>query len=45
MYRICVLCFLLTACQNYDVTLNDRQVYGPTRLLTDFEVADEALQR
>jgi Leucine-rich repeat (LRR) protein len=45
MYRICVLCFLLTACQNYDVTLNDRQVYGPTRLFTNFEVSDEALQR
>ncbi len=45
MYRICVLCLLLTACQNYDVTLNDRQVYGPARLFTDFQVADEALQR
>ena len=45
MYRICLLCLLLAACQNYDVTLNDRQVYGPARLFTDFEVADEALQR
>ena len=45
MYRICALCLFLAACQNYDVTLNDRQVYGPTRLFTDFEVTDEALQR
>ena len=45
MYRICLLCLLLAACQNYDVTLNDRQVYGPARLFTDFKVADEALQR
>lgn len=45
MYRVFALCLLLTACQNYDVTLNDRQVYGPARLFTDFEVADEALQR
>ena len=45
MYRICLLCLLLAAGQNYDVTLNDRQVYGPARLFTDFDVADEALQR
>ena len=45
MRRALLLCLLLAACQNYDVTVNDRQVYGPVRPFNDFEVADPALQR
>lgn len=45
MRRALLICLLLVACQNYDVTVNDRQVYGPTRPFTDFAVADAALQR
>ena len=45
MRRALLLCLLLAACQNYDVTVNDRQVYGPVRPFSDFEVADPSLQR
>lgn len=39
------VCLLLTmGCQNYDVTINDTQVYGPKRLFTDFDVDDPALR-
>ena len=36
----------LTACKNidkYDVTFNDRPVYSPQRLFTDYRVSDKAL--
>ena len=29
MRRALLLCLLLAACQNYDVTVNDRQVMAP----------------
>jgi Leucine-rich repeat (LRR) protein len=34
----------LTACANYDVTVNDTLVYGPGRLFTGYQVEDPALQ-
>lgn len=45
MRKILFLCLLFIAgCQNYDVTINDTQVYGPKRLFTDFDVDDPALR-
>jgi Leucine-rich repeat (LRR) protein len=39
------LCMLLTvACSNYDFTINDRVVYTPDPLFTDYEVPDQALR-
>jgi hypothetical protein len=35
---------VLCACENYDFTVNDRLVYTPKPLFTDFEVADDALR-
>lgn len=35
---------LLGACQQYDVSVNERVVYTPRPVLTDFEVSDPALQ-
>ncbi len=34
---------LLTGCESYDVTLNDKLVYGPARLFRHFEIPDVAL--
>jgi internalin A len=34
---------LLSACQGYDVKVNDTVVYRPEPLFSDFEVADDAL--
>ncbi len=45
MHRALLLCLLLVGCQNYDITVNDRQVYGPIKPFNDFQVADPALQR
>jgi Leucine-rich repeat (LRR) protein len=39
-----LLC-LLAACQQYDVTVNDRVVYTPRPLFTDFAASDPALQQ
>ncbi len=36
---------LLCACQQYDVTVNDRVVYNPQPLFTGYAMADSALQR
>lgn len=36
---------MLGACQQYDVSFNERVVYSPRPLLTDFTVNDPALQR
>ena len=35
---------LLTACENYDFKVNERVVYSPKPLFSDFEVADQALR-
>lgn len=35
---------LLGACQQYDITVNERRVYTPLPLFTDFEAVDPALQ-
>ncbi|QIB66677.1 leucine-rich repeat domain-containing protein [Kineobactrum salinum] len=35
---------LLCACAQYDVAINERVVYTPRPLLTDFEVSDAGLQ-
>lgn len=39
-----LLC-LLAACQQYDLTVNDRVVYTPRPLFSDYSAADPALQR
>lgn len=43
----CILCLsilLAAACGNYDFTVNDRVVYTPDPLFTDFSVPDKALR-
>lgn len=35
---------LLGGCQRYSLTLNERELYRPQPLLTDYSVADRALQ-
>ena len=35
---------LLAACENYDFKVNERVVYSPRPLFTDFEVTDPALR-
>jgi Leucine-rich repeat (LRR) protein len=35
---------LLAGCENYDFKVNERVVYSPKPLFTDFEVPDEALR-
>lgn len=49
LHRLCTIVFglpivLLAACENYDLKVNERVVYSPQPLFTDFEVADEALR-
>jgi Leucine-rich repeat (LRR) protein len=36
---------LLNGCSNYDFTINDRVVYTPDPLFTDFDVPDTALRK
>ena len=43
-FMVLLACLALGACQAYDVTVNERLVYTPRPLLTDFQVADPALQ-
>lgn len=35
---------LLSACQGYDYTINDKVVYSPNPLFRDFDLPDEALR-
>jgi len=35
---------LLAACSDYDIKVNDRVVYTPAQLFSDFEIADEGLR-
>lgn len=35
---------LLAACNNYDLTVNDRVVYTPKPLFSGYQIADQALQ-
>ena len=41
--RIGLLTMLLSACNSYDFTVNDRVVFSPKPLFTDYEIADGAL--
>jgi len=41
---LCLPALLLGACGNYDVTVNNRVVYTPAPLFTDFNIADTALR-
>ncbi len=41
--RIGLMAVLLSACNSYDFTVNDRVVFSPKPLFTDYEVADGAL--
>lgn len=38
-----VVMTLVTGCQQYDVTLNDKLVYEPKRLFRDYSITDSAL--
>ena len=40
----CLLLLLLAACSNYDFTVNDRVIYTPDPLFTDFDIPDPALR-
>lgn len=40
-----ILLFLLSACQGYDYTINDRVVYSPQPLFDDYAITDVALRR
>jgi hypothetical protein len=40
----CLSLLLVTACGSYDFTVNDKVVYTPDPLFTDFDVPDEALR-
>lgn len=42
---LCLFAGLLGACGNYDLTVNDRVVYTPEPLFTQFDVADTALRK
>lgn len=42
---VCLTLLFLTACQGYDFKVNDKVVYSPAPLFSDFTVADEALQQ
>jgi hypothetical protein len=47
LFRSCISCLfvlLITACGSYDVTVNERVVYTPDPLFTDFSVPDPALR-
>jgi Leucine-rich repeat (LRR) protein len=35
---------LLAACENYDIKVNERVVYSPQPLFTDFDIPDQALR-
>ena len=46
-FRLCLACFsllLVAACGSYDFTVNDKVVYTPDPLFTDFSVPDKALR-
>ncbi len=40
-----LLLLLLAACGNYDFTINDRVVYTPDPLFTDFDIPDPSLRK
>ena len=41
---ICLSMLLLAACGSYDFTFNDKVIYTPDPLFTDFDVPDKALR-
>lgn len=43
-HTTCLTLLLLSACSNYDFTINDKVVYTPDPLFTDFDVPDKALR-
>mgnify|MGYP001812460956 FL=1 len=42
-FIVIIHAFLLAACESYDFKVNERVVYSPRPLFTDFEVSDPAL--
>ena len=40
----CLALLLLAGCENYDFKVNEKVVYSPAPLFSDFEVTDEALR-
>ena len=42
--RIALMFRPLTACENFDVTFNERVVFTPHELFSDFDLPDEALR-
>ena len=46
LFRLSILMVLIIGCtdlREYDITLNDRPIYGPASLFTDYAVSDPAL--
>jgi Leucine-rich repeat (LRR) protein len=43
-YLACFALLLLAACGSYDFTVNDKVIYTPDPLFTDFNVPDKALR-
>lgn len=39
-----LLMLALTSCADYDVKVNEKVVYSPPKLFSDFKIADESLQ-
>ena len=44
-YLVCVAFLLLGACESYDFSVNENVVYSPAPLFSDFEAADNTLQK
>lgn len=42
-FSICVTLALLAGCTNYDITVNDKLVYSPKTLFSDFDAPDPGL--
>ncbi|MEZ5503194.1 MAG: hypothetical protein R3E50_11310 [Halioglobus sp.] len=43
VWLLAMACLLLVACDNFDVKVNDRVVYSPTPLFSDFSTPDPGL--
>lgn len=44
LITVALLIPLLTSCRNYLFTVNEREVYAPPKVFTDYHIADAALR-
>ena len=44
LIALCLSAATLAACQGYEITVNDREIYRPAAALTQFHMADSNLQ-